>query len=203
MVTNIILAGVGGQGVLTLAGILDLACLNNNLIFKQSEVHGMSQRGGAVQSHVRISEDIIYSDTIPLNEADVIVATEPMELLRHLSFLKNKGWLITDSETVENIEDYPEKERLFEVIAQHKNHIIINATEQARKIGNANMSNMILLGMLSHFVPLKERALKAAIKSLFEQKGERIIQMNLEAFDKGVTLVPENFRKNEHSIVGR
>ncbi len=198
MTTNIILAGVGGQGILTLAGVLDLACLNNNFLFKQSEIHGMSQRGGSVHSHVRISENTIYSDIIPLKGADAIVATEPMELLRYLHYLKPEGWLITDNETVENIRSYPDKESLFELIAQHKNHLIVNATEQARKIGNANISNMILLGILSQFVPLKERGLKAAIKTLFEHKGERIVQMNIDAFEIGITLVPDNFRKNEH-----
>jgi len=106
MNTNIILSGVGGQGILTIAAVLDTAALSENLNVKQSEVHGMSQRGGAVLSHVRISDKEIYSDLIPKGNADMILSVEPMELLRHTPYLKKDGWLITDSKTFENIIDY-------------------------------------------------------------------------------------------------
>ena len=189
MTTNIILAGVGGQGVLTIAGILDTACLNNGMFFKQSEVHGMSQRGGAVHSHVRISDDVIYSDIIPYGQADIILSTEPMELLRYLPYLKKDGWLITDSETFENIPNYPDKEKLLELIHTQPNHVIVNATEIAQKIGNARTANLVLLGVLSHHIPVKERALKAAIKSLFDRKGSRVMELNLEAFEAGKNMM--------------
>ncbi|MCC7521152.1 MAG: indolepyruvate oxidoreductase subunit beta [Flavobacteriaceae bacterium] len=185
MTTNIILAGVGGQGILTVAGILDLACLNNGLFFKQSEVHGMSQRGGVVYSHVRISDDVIYSDIIPLGQADIILATEPMELLRYLPFLKKDGWLLTDSETFENIANYPQKERILDSIKTFPNHMIVEATEIAQKIGNAKASNLVMLGVVSNHIPIKERALRAAIKSLFDKKGDRVLELNLKAFDAG------------------
>lgn len=194
MTTNIILAGVGGQGILTIAGILDIACLNNGLFFKQSEVHGMSQRGGAVSSHVRISDDVIYSDLIPYGKADIILATEPMELLRYLPYLKKDGWLITDSEVYDNIIYYPEKGKLLEIIATHPNHLIIEATEIAKKIGSDKVANMVLLGVLSQYINIKERALKAAIKSLFDRKGGRILDLNLEAFEYGrnMTMLAES-----------
>ena len=102
MKTNIIIAGVGGQGILTISTILDMAAFNNNLYIKQSEVHGMSQRGGAVQSHVRISDKEVFSDLIPLGKADMIISVEPMELLRYLPYLKEDGWLITDAEPFVN-----------------------------------------------------------------------------------------------------
>ena len=185
MTTNIILAGVGGQGILTIAGTLDTASLNNGLFFKQSEVHGMSQRGGAVQSHVRISDGQIYSDIIPMGNADMILGVEPMETLRYLPFLKKNGWIITDNQTFINTSDYPEKEVIFEKIRLHSNHMIINATDIAKKIGTSKAANMVLLGAASEFIPLKERALKAAIKSLFEVKSDRMVQLNLDAFDAG------------------
>lgn len=191
MTTNIILAGVGGQGVLTVAAILDTACLNNGLFFKQSEVHGMSQRGGVVYSHVRISDDVIYSDIIPLGHADIILSTEPMELLRYLPYLKKDGWLLTDSETFENIANYPQKERIFESIKTHPNHLIVEATDIAQKLGNAKASNLVMLGVLSNHIPIKERALRAAIKSLFDKKGDRILELNLKAFDAGRECVLE------------
>lgn len=196
MTTNIILAGVGGQGILSIAGILDVACLNNSLFFKQSEIHGMSQRGGAVSSHVRISDDIIYSDLIPYGQADIILATEPMELLRQIPYLKKDGWLITDSNIYDNTLNYPDQERLLEIIATNKNHLIIEATEIAKKIGSEKVANMVLLGALSHLIILKERALRAAIKVLFDKKGERILQLNIAAFEYGTNIVIET--ENEH-----
>ncbi len=188
MTTNIILAGVGGQGVLTIAAILDTACLNNGMFFKQSEVHGMSQRGGAVNSHIRISDDVIYSDIIPEGSADIIISTEPMEALRYQSYLKKDGWILTDSAVFNNIPDYPEFETIKSAIEEHPNHLIINATEAARKSGNAKAANIVMLGAVSSLLTLKERALKAAIKSLFEAKGDRIINLNLKAFDAGRAL---------------
>ncbi len=191
MTINIILAGVGGQGILTIAGILDTASLNNGLFFKQSEVHGMSQRGGAVQSHVRISDGQIYSDIIPMGKADMILGVEPMETLRYLPFLKKEGWIITDDQAFINTSDYPEKEAIFEKIRSYPNHMIINATAIAKKIGTSKAANMVLLGAASQFIPLKERALKAAIKSLFEAKSDRMVQLNLDAFDAGKQYVKD------------
>jgi len=189
--TNIILAGVGGQGILTIAAILDTAALNNSLFFKQSEVHGMSQRGGAVQSHVRIAEGEIYSDLIPMGKADIILAVEPMEALRYLPYLKPEGWLITDDQAFNNITDYPEMQSVFDKIKSHPNHKIIEATKIAKKIGSSRAANILLLGVASSLIPIKERAIKAAIKSLFERKGDRIIQLNLKAFDAGKDLISQ------------
>ena len=145
MNTNIIISGVGGQGILTIAAVLDTVALSEKLNVKQSEVHGMSQRGGAVQSHVRISDKPIHSDLIPEGKADMILSVEPLESLRYLPYLKEDGWIITDSETFENIRNYPEKELVFERIKAYPNHKILNATEEAKKLGNSKAANMILL----------------------------------------------------------
>ncbi len=185
MKINIILSGVGGQGILTIAAVLDMAALGEDLFVKQSEVHGMSQRGGAVHSHVRISDKEIYSDIIPTGGAEMILSVEPMELLRHLPYLKKEGWLITDSKTFENILDYPKKDNLYKQIKLHPNHIIINATDVAKKIGNSKVANMILLGAGSTIIPLSEKSLLNAIKKLFENKSDKILQLNLDAFETG------------------
>src|SRR5210317_172442 len=116
MNTNIILSGVGGQGILTIAAALDTAALIENLNIKQSEVHGMSQRGGAVQSHVRISDKEIFSDLIPEGKADLILSVEPMELLRYMPFLKKKGWIITDSKPFITPANYPDQEQIYDQI---------------------------------------------------------------------------------------
>lgn len=185
MKSNIILSGVGGQGILTIAAIIDTAALASNLNIKQSEVHGMSQRGGAVQSHVRISDKEIYSDLIPQGKADVIISVEPMELLRYLPFLKENGYLITDSNPFLNITNYPELEALYAEIQSHPNTILIDAKKIAKDLGNARATNIVLLGAASSLLPLTEKSLKEAIKSLFERKGEKIVNKNLDAFEKG------------------
>ncbi|MFD1314892.1 indolepyruvate oxidoreductase subunit beta [Namhaeicola litoreus] len=188
MKTNIIIAGVGGQGILTIAAVLDTAALNENLYVKQSEVHGMSQRGGAVESHVRISDSQVHSDLIPEGKADLIVAVEPMESLRHLPFLKKGGTLITDAQTFVNMDNYPEKKALYKTIQKYPHHLIINATEMAKALGNSKVANIILLGAASVLLPLSEKSLIRAIESMFSSKGEKILALNLEAFYKGKEL---------------
>lgn len=188
---NIILSGVGGQGILTIAAVLDTAALSQDLYIKQSEVHGMSQRGGAVQSHLRISDSEIYSDLIPFGKADIILSVEPMELLRYIPYLKKGGWLVTDSNTFVNITNYPEKHDLYKQIKSHSNHIILNATDEAKKLGNSKAANMILLGATSSLIPLSEESILNAIKKLFNHKSEKIINLNIEAFETGKQLAKD------------
>jgi len=191
MKTNIILAGVGGQGILTIAAVLDTAALDCNLNIKQSEVHGMSQRGGAVQSHVRISDKEIFSDLIPQGKADIIISVEPMELLRYLPFLKEGGHLVTDSNPFVNIVNYPEMDALYAEIKSQPNSILIDAKRIAKDLGNARATNIVLLGAAASLLPLSDESLKKAIKTLFERKGERIVNKNLEAFEKGKEIAAE------------
>lgn len=191
MKTNIILAGVGGQGILTIAAVLDTAALANNLNLKQSEVHGMSQRGGAVQSHVRISDAEIHSDLIPRGKADIIISVEPMEALRYLPFLKKDGFLVTDSNPFENIPDYPNLEELYNEIKLLPNNILIDAKQIAKELGNSKATNIVILGAASSLLPLSEESLLQAIKTLFERKGERVVNKNIEAFNKGKEIAME------------
>ncbi len=191
MTTNIILAGVGGQGILTIAAILDTAALNNGLFFKQSEVHGMSQRGGAVQSHVRISDGEIYSDLIPKGKADMVLSVEPMETLRYLPYLEKDAWLITDTKPFLNIDNYPDEKKIFKKIKSFSNHMVFDASKMAKKVGNAKAANIVLLGAAAHLIPIKKRALIAAIKSLFGAKGERVIELNIKAFEAGKAYAKE------------
>ncbi len=187
MKTNIILAGVGGQGILTIAAVIDMAALDKGLFLKQSEVHGMSQRGGAVQSHVRISDKEIYSDLIPMGQADIILSVEPMELLRYLPYLKPDGWLITASEPFINITNYPDKQELLNTIAKFPNSIVLDAKDIAKKAGNSRAANIVLLGAASPYLHIEEEYLLNAIRSLFARKGERIVGINLDAFARGKT----------------
>lgn len=195
MEINIIIAGVGGQGILTIAAVLDTAALSQNLHVKQSEVHGMSQRGGAVQSHVRISDKQVYSDLIPQGRADMILSVEPLESLRYIPFLKKEGWIITDSQSFENIANYPSQASLLMEIRQRQNHLLLDATEEAKDLGNSKAANMVLLGAASTVIPLSEESIKQAIKKLFAGKSEKITELNLKAFERGKVLAKEALKK--------
>lgn len=185
MKTDIVLAGVGGQGILSIAATLGEAALSKNLYLKQAETHGMSQRGGAVVSHLRISDSPIYSDLIPLGKADLILAVEPMESLRYLPYLSKNGSLVTNSTKVENIAVYPELEESFSKLKKQLNVIRIDADKIAHDIGNPKASNMVILGAGSCFIEMDTETIINAIGSIFRAKGEKITALNIAAFNAG------------------
>jgi indolepyruvate ferredoxin oxidoreductase beta subunit len=185
MKNDIIIAGVGGQGILSIAATIGLAAVECNLVLKQSEVHGMSQRGGDVQSHLRLSGKPISSDLIPLGEADIIISVEPMESLRYLPWLSDKGWLITNSNPYVNIPDYPPLEEILSEIRKISNHIIIDADTFAKKSGSVKAVNMVILGAASPFIEIPYKNLENAVRSLFGRKGEAIVELNLKAMRTG------------------
>ena len=188
MKRDIILAGVGGQGILTIAAIIDWAALKSELHIKQAEVHGMSQRGGAVQSHLRISDQEIHSDLIPRGNADIILSAEPMESLRYLSWLSETGWVITSSNSYKNVADYPEEEALMDALEELPKKKIIDANAVAKDCGNAKSSNIVMLGAASKFIGIDPELLKEGIKALFSRKGQEIVDLNLQAFEAGRNL---------------
>lgn len=183
--SDIILSGVGGQGIVSIAATIAMAALENNLFIKQSEVHGMSQRGGAVQSHLRISEKEIASDLIPLGTADLIISVEPMESLRYLPWLKEDGWLVTNTTPFINITDYPDLKELLSEIEKLPNHIALNADEIARGVKSPRSSNMVMLGAASPFLNLQYEVLETGIKKIFGRKGEKVVQLNIDALNAG------------------
>jgi indolepyruvate ferredoxin oxidoreductase beta subunit len=192
MNNNIILSGVGGQGILTIAAAIGMASLREDLFLKQAEVHGMSQRGGAVQSHLRISKEKIYSDLISAGQADLILSVEPMEALRYIPYLKKEGFLVTNSNPFINIPNYPEKEKLWAEIKKTKNSVIVDADNIARECGNIKASNIVMLGAASVFLDLKTESLIHGIESIFSGKGSEIVELNIEAFKKGRTFAKES-----------
>ena len=185
MKSDIILSGVGGQGILSIAATIGMAALENNLNLKQAEVHGMSQRGGAVQSHLRISEKEIASDLIPEGSADLIISVEPMESLRYLPWLSSKGWLVTNTTPFVNIPDYPEIDLLMKEIEKIPHHIAINADEIARQVKSPRSSNIVMLGAASPFLDIPYESLQNGIKKIFGRKGEKIVQLNIDALKAG------------------
>ena len=185
MKTDIILCGVGGQGILSIATIIGEAALNENLYIKQAEVHGMSQRGGDVQSNLRISSDPIYSDLIGKGQADVIISMEPMEALRYLPFLNENGWIITSSTPFVNIPNYPEMDVIKADLAKVKNVIVIDIEQLAKDNGVPRSANVILLGAAQKALGIEYDKLEAAIRRVFGRKGEAIVDANIKALAIG------------------
>lgn len=185
MRTDIILAGVGGQGILSIAATIGMAAIANNFHIKQAEVHGMSQRGGAVQSHFRLSSDPIASDLIPRGKADIILSVEPMEALRYIDFLKADGWIVTNAAPFVNITNYPEIEAVLDKLKSRKNTILLDADKIAKDLGSPRSSNIVMLGAASPFIDIPYEALEEAIKEIFLRKGDKIIEANINALRAG------------------
>lgn len=185
MKLDIILAGVGGQGILTIAAIIGQAALDNGLNMKQAEVHGMSQRGGDVQSHLRVSDKPIYSDLIAEGSCDVILSVEPMEALRYKPYLGKEGWLITNSKPFVNISNYPAQEQLEKEIKAIPNHVILDADAIAQELGSARAMNIVMLGAATKFMEIPYESFESALQTIFGRKGQKIVDMNLKALAAG------------------
>lgn len=186
MKKDIILAGVGGQGTLTIATIIGMAALSEGLQLKQAEVHGMSQRGGDVQSNLRISSNHIASDLIPEGKADLIVSVEPMESLRYMNMLNVKeGWLVTSMNPFVNIPDYPPIEDILKTIWDVPRNVTVDAEKVAKEQGSIKAANIVVLGAASPYLGLKYESIEDAIKTIFANKGEDIINLNLKALAAG------------------
>ena len=186
MKKDIILAGVGGQGILTIATVIGLAALSEGLQLKQAEVHGMSQRGGDVQSNLRISSDHIASDLIPEGKADLIVSIEPMESLRYVNMLNKKdGWLITSMNPFVNIPNYPAIEDILKTIWEIPRNVTVDADKVAKEQGSIKAANIVVLGAASPYLGLKYESIENAIKNIFSKKGDEIVSLNLQALAAG------------------
>ncbi|NLM01273.1 MAG: indolepyruvate oxidoreductase subunit beta [Treponema sp.] len=182
---DIILAGVGGQGVLSIAAIIAQAAMADGLQVRQSEVHGMSQRGGGVQAHLRISDERISSDLIPTGSANMILSLEPMESLRYLSWLSIDGVLITAADPFVNIPNYPEIEKIYDVIKDLPKGFIIKANELAKEAGNAKTENMVLVGAALDYIPVARSTIEKAIYDRFAKKDPKLVDINVKALSLG------------------
>lgn len=185
MKQDIILAGVGGQGILSIAFVIDNAALKQGMNFKQAEVHGMAQRGGAVQSHLRLSNKPIFSDLIPKGAADMILSVEPMECVRYLDYLSPEGIVVTSRSPFVNIPDYPDIEKVLGAIQTVANRIIVDSDKLAKEAGSPKAQNMVMLGAASPHLIIEEKNLREFIRVLFSPRGEKMVEMNLKAFDLG------------------
>ena len=190
MKKDIILAGVGGQGILTIATIIGDAATVAGLNLKQAEVHGMSQRGGDVQSNLRLSTDFIYSDLIKQGAADLIISMEPMEALRYLPYLNKEGWVVTSSHPFKNIPNYPEEEALMQELNNLPKVAALPIEDVAKENNLPKSANVVLLGMAAKYIEiLTPEQLRESIARVFASKGEKIVEANQQAFDLGLNAV--------------
>ena len=185
MKTDIILAGVGGQGILSIAAALGQAILQNKLFLKQAETHGMSQRGGAIVSHLRLSDQPIASDLISKGSADMILSDEPMEALRYLPYLSENGVVVTNSKPFINIPNYPEIDDLIAELRKLPKVIIIDADDLAKEYGSIHASNMVMLGAASPFIPIDFKNIEDGIRRKFRNKGEEVVEIDIQAARAG------------------
>ena len=187
MKKDIILAGVGGQGILTIATIIGDAATAAGLHLKQAEVHGMSQRGGDVQSNLRLSTEPVNSDLIRQGAADLIISMEPMEALRYLPYLHKEGWVVTSSHPFKNIPNYPDEEALMAELAALPHVATLPIEEVAKEHSLPKSANMVLLGMAARYMDiLTPEQLRESIARVFAAKGEKVVADNLKAFDLGL-----------------
>lgn len=190
MKRDIILAGVGGQGILSIATVIGDAALSEGLYLKQAEVHGMSQRGGDVQSNLRLSSEPIHSDLIPKGGADLIISLEPMEALRYMEYLKEDGWIVTSSVPFVNIPNYPALEEVLAHVQSFEHHVLLDVEQLAKEAGApAQAANMVLLGASIPMLGIEYDKVIAGVKRIFERKGEKVVSANIAAIEAGYKAV--------------
>lgn len=185
MEENFILAGVGGQGILTIARAISMAAVRLGLQLKQAEVHGMSQRGGAVQSHLRLADHELASDLIPLGTATMILAVEPLESLRYVQYLRDDGVIIASTNPFVNIPDYPPVDDVLERIARIPRHVLLDADKLSKLTGSGRSANIVLLGAASLYITIDAAELDDAVAAMFAAKGPKVVEMNRLAFRLG------------------
>ena len=183
MKKDIVLCGVGGDGIVSVAKIISDAALNMGMNLKQSEIHGMSQRGGSVFSHLRLSSEPIFADVIPEGKADIILSSEPMEALRYLPWLSKEGWVITNSDPFININNYPDIEKVHAELKKLKHVVSFNANEVAKQL--KARSNMVLLGATIPYLGIELAKVEEAIAHIFGKKGQDVVDLNIKAVRAG------------------
>lgn len=193
MKKDIILAGVGGQGILSIATVIGQAALAEGWCLKQAEVHGMSQRGGEVQSHLRISTEPIWSDLIPQGKADIILSLEPLEALRYVPWLAPEGCVVTSSVPFRNIDNYPDIDQVYAAVKACPKHILIDTDALVKEINApVQAANMVLLGAAVPMLGIEPEIMKTALQKVFARKSEAVVETNIRALMAGYEYACKN-----------
>ncbi len=193
MKKDIILAGVGGQGILSIATVIGQAALAEGWYLKQAEVHGMSQRGGEVQSHLRISTEPIWSDLIPQGKADIILSLEPLEALRYVPWLASGGCVVTSSVPFRNIDNYPDIDQVYAAVKACPKHILIDTDALVKEINApVQAANMVLLGAAIPMLGIEPEIMKTALQKVFARKSEAVVETNIRALMAGYEYACKN-----------
>jgi len=192
MKIDFVIAGVGGQGIVSIAATIGYAAVEAGLYLKQSEVHGMSQRGGDVSSNLRLSDQEIFSDLIPFGMADMIISVEPMESLRYLPMLSPNGWLVTNTKPYVNISNYPPMESIMAEVKKFPRNIAIDAEQIAEELGSAKSANMVILGAATPFINMPFEKIENAVKAIFGRKGDDVVNVNLKCLRAGREFTQKN-----------
>ena len=182
---DVILAGVGGQGVLSIAAIIAQAAVEEGLQVRQSEVHGMAQRGGAVLAHLRLSDTAIASDLVPKGAAHLVLSTEPLESLRYAEWLSPNGVLVSASEPLVNIPNYPDLKEILSAIESFPIGKVVEANTLAKEAGLAKAVNMVMVGAASAYLPLKSGTMEKTIEKMFAHKDAATVEANKKAYGLG------------------
>ncbi len=193
MKKDIILAGVGGQGILSIATVIGQAALAEGWYLKQAEVHGMSQRGGEVQSHLRISTEPIWSDLIPQGKAVIILSLEPLEALRYVPWLAPEGCVVTSSVPFRNIDNYPDIDQVYAAVKACSRHILIDTDALVKEINApVQAANMVLLGAAIPMLGIEPEIMKTALQKVFARKSEAVVETNIRALMAGYEYACKN-----------
>lgn len=190
MKRDVVLVGVGGQGVLSIASIIAAAALREGLRVKQSEIHGMAQRGSGVYAHLRMADTPIWSDLIPRSGADLIVSMEPLEIFRYLGYLGPEGTIVTSVTPVQNIPTYPPIEAVLDALRAIPRVVLVDVERLARRAGSPRAANVVLVGAASHYLPFRLETYRTLLREAFASKGDKIVRANEEGLRLGREAVP-------------
>jgi indolepyruvate ferredoxin oxidoreductase beta subunit len=185
---EIIIAGVGGQGAITIAQLILGAAWKSGKKVLQSEIHGMSQRGGAVNAHVIFDDEEVTCPIVTEGSGDLLLALEPLECLRYLNFLSRDAVVISSTQPIVNMDNYPDLELLLSEVNNIKNISSIDTATLSKELNNRHAGNMILLGLASTYMPIDKNFWNETISERFKSKGDKVIEKNLEAFEYGKKL---------------
>lgn len=186
MKADVVLCGVGGQGVLTVAGLLAEAARRRGLHVRQGEIHGMSQRGGAVEATLRMSDAPIAGPQIGRGRVDLLIATEPLEALRNVDRLAPSGVAVAATDPVDDIDGYPDLDELLDRLRALPRAVLVPAGALARKAGAVKAANVVVVGAALPFLPLDAEGVESVIRDAFAARGERLVEANLAALAAGL-----------------